>query len=147
MNQLLYHFGFTYKKPKLIPSTADADKQREFLEQYREMQTESVEKQPILFMDARYPQHNVVAGHGWIKRGQNCELRSNIGSRRLNINGVIDADTRLPIVRYGDRVNAQSTIELFKEVERNYPESEKVRIICDNARYYRSKLVRGHLED
>jgi len=50
------------------------------------------------------------------------------------------------VMRYDDSINAQSTIELFKQLEIEYPKAPKITIICDNARYYRSVLVREHLE-
>jgi len=38
ITQLLHRLGFVYKKPKLIPGKADAERQRAFIDQYRELQ-------------------------------------------------------------------------------------------------------------
>ena len=147
ITQLLKRMGYVYKKPKLIPGKADAEKQREFVEKYEELKKNQSPENPIYFMDAVHPQHNPIAGYGWIKRGQDREIPSNTGRRRLNINGVIDCANQDVIIRYDDTINAQSTIALFQQIEEKNPQASKIHIICDNARYYRSKLVSGYLEN
>ncbi len=47
---------------------------------------------------------------------------------------------------FTDSVNAQSTIRLFRKLEKKYPNKQVVYIICDNARYYRSKKVKEYLK-
>jgi len=86
-----------------------------------------------------------MAGYGWIKRGQACEIRSNTGRQRLNINGVIDCNDLSAIVRYDNTINAQSTIKLFQQIELQNPGAERIHIICDNARYYHARLVKDYL--
>ena len=49
---------YTYKKPKLIPGKADAEKQKVFLEEYEKLKKERKEGEEILFMDGVHPQHN-----------------------------------------------------------------------------------------
>jgi transposase len=106
MTQLLHRLDYVYKKPKLIPGKADADRQRAFIEQYQALKAEKAPDDPIYFMDATYPQHNPIAAYGWIKRGQDHEIRSNTGRQRININGAIDCASLGPIVRYDDTINA-----------------------------------------
>ncbi|MGZ8172277.1 MULTISPECIES: IS630 family transposase [Methylobacter] len=145
LSQLLHRIGFVYKKPKLVPGKADAEKQRAFVVQYQELKASKAPEDPIYFMDATHPHHNPIAGYGWIKRGQDHEIRSNTGRQRININGVIDTVNLQSIVRYDDTINAQSTVLLFKQIEEQNPEAGRIHIICDNARYYRSKLVQEYL--
>ncbi|MGH8477056.1 MAG: transposase [Methylococcales bacterium] len=38
-------------------------------------------------------------------------------------------------------------IKLFEQIEVCYPDVNKITIICDNARYYRSKLVQTYLNE
>jgi len=49
-------------------------------------------------------------------------------------------------VRQDASVNAQSTVLLFKQLEKLHPEAEKIYVVLDNARYYRSVLVQEHVE-
>lgn len=96
-------------------------------------------------MDATHPNHNPVAGYGSIKRGHAHEIRSNTGRQRLNINGVIDGSNLSAIIRYDDTINAQATIKLLQQIEAQNPQAGRIQIICDNARYYRSRQVKAYL--
>ena len=125
---------------------ADRAAQEAHLEEYKKLKQDKGENDPIYFMDATHPQHNPALAYGWIKRGEERNIPSNTGRGRLNINGVIDAQTLEPIVRFDDTINAASTIALFQQIERANPQAERISLICDNARYYRSKDVRAFLQ-
>ena len=60
--------------------------------------------------------------------------------KRVNINGLLNAETKDILVRGDESIKAQSTIALFKTLMRKYPQGN-LYIILDNARYYRSKLL------
>ena len=145
LTDLLHRLGFTYKNPKLVPGKADAESQQNFVDEYRRLKENKGEYDPIYFMDAVHPQHNTAVGYGWIKRGVEKLIKSNTGRQRLNINGAINIETMQAVTRCDDTINAQSTIELFKQIERKHRKAEVIYIICDNARYYRSKLVQVFL--
>jgi transposase len=70
ITQLLHRLGFVYKKPKLIPGKADAERQLAFIQEYAALQAEKKPEDRIYFMDATHPHHNPIAGYGWIKRGK-----------------------------------------------------------------------------
>ncbi|HBZ29775.1 MAG TPA: hypothetical protein DEO56_04165 [Nitrosomonas nitrosa] len=43
--------------------------------------------------------------------------------------------------------NAQSTIQLFQQIEAHHSTAACIHIICDNTPYYRSQLISDHLND
>ncbi len=147
MTDLLHALGFSYKKPKIVPGKADPLAQREFLEEYEKIKHNKGANDPIYFMDGVHPQHNTQAGYGWIKRGEEQEIKSNSGRQRLNINGAINIETMSCATVMDDAVNADSTIELIKQLERRHKKAGAIYVICDNAGYYRSRKVKAHLED
>ena len=147
MAAVLHRLGYVYKKPKLVPGKADAQKQKAFLDGYEKLNREKGEEDPIYFMDAVHPQHNPVIACGWIKRGEEQEVRSNTGRKRLNINGAIDLERLEPVVRFDETINSESTIALFEELERINLVATWIYVICDNARYYRSKAVQAYLKN
>ncbi|MCK5189864.1 MAG: IS630 family transposase [Methylococcales bacterium] len=147
MTDLLHRLGYVYKKPKLIPGKADAQAQKAFLEEYEALKESRDKEDVILFMDAVHPQHNPVTSNGWIKQGKEFQICSNTGRQRLNINGAVSLDTMKLVMRYDDTINADSTINLFEQIEMANPNAKKITIICDNARYFRSKLVKAYLEN
>ncbi len=146
MTGWLHRWGYVYKKAKLVPGEADAKAQEEFISSYRDLKDTKGAKDPISFMDVTHPQHNSVAAYGWIKKGTTKEIKSNTGRRRLNINGAFDTENTSRSVDYGASINAQSTISLLKEIELKHTEAENIYVICDNARYYRSRKVTEYLE-
>jgi len=143
---LLHRLGFVYKKPKLIPGKADAKAQRAFLESYEQLKKDKQPDDLILFMDGVHPQHNPVTACGWIKRGVDFEIKSNTGRQRLNVNGAVNIDSLETVCRFYDTINGEATIDLCKAIEARYPKAGTLHIICDNARYYRSKAVSEYLE-
>ncbi len=117
MTAVLHRLGYVYKKPKLVPGKADPEAQEEFLAKYEKLKQDKGEDDPVYFMDAVHPQHNPVIACGWIKRGEDREVRSNTGRRRVNINGAIDLERLEPVVRFDDTINTDSTIALFEQLE------------------------------
>jgi hypothetical protein len=65
-------------------------------------------------MNAVHPQYNPALGYGWIKRGEEHEVRSNTARRRVNINGMIDLGRLEPVVGFDDTINADPTIALIE---------------------------------
>ena len=147
MTELLHRLAYVYKKPKLVPGKANGEAQEAFLETYQKLKETKAQQDPIYFIDATHPHHNPVVGYGWIKRGQEHSIRSNTGRRRLNINGAIDIEGLQPVVRFDDTINAASTVALFRQLEAANPQAERIHVIADNARYYRSKEVSEYLKE
>lgn len=143
---LLHRLGFSYKKPTHVPGKQDPVKQQAFVDEYRKLKATKDEKDPIYFADATHPQHNSVPSYGWIKKGPSKGLEANCGRQRLNINGAIDIETLEPVTGFYETVNADTTIDLFAKIEAKHTEAETIYIIVDNARYYRSSVLREALE-
>ena len=146
ITRLLHRIGFTYKKTKHIPAKADKEKQEAFIEQYKELKTNLKEDEMILFWDWVHPLHNSDNSYCWIKKGTEKEIKSNTGRERININGVYCVGTQEVTMITSERINAQSTIELYKKIEEKYSNMSTIFIVRDNARYYNNKLVKEYLE-
>ena len=144
---LLHKLGFVYKKPKLYPGKASKEKQIEFLKELGKLEEELDPNNRVIYMDGAHPQHNSKPAYGWIEKGAEKVLKANSGRQRININGAIDSDSLDVTIEVGDSVNAQSTIKLFKKLKRSYIEAERIIIICDNARYYHSILVKEYVKN
>jgi transposase len=146
MTALLHRLGYSYKKAKLEPGRHPAPEVQEaFVEKYLNFKENKAEADVIYFIDATHPQHNPVIGCGWIKRGKEHPIASNTGRQRLNINGAINIETLRAEVRFDDTIDAASTIALFQQLEQADPDAPRIIVICDNARYDRSKAVAAYL--
>ena len=51
------------------------------------------------------------------------------------------------VVEFDERVNAQSTVALLKKLQSKHRKAKNIYVICDNARYYRSRLVKEFLKE
>jgi transposase len=142
---ILYRLGFSYKKSKHVPGKADRKMQEDFLKEYESLKSSKQSEDKIYFMDGCHPIHNSIEAYGWIKKGQEKQLKANTGRKRLNINGAYNAEDNKVIVREDESVNANSTISLIQQIM-VLQTTGIIYIIADNARYYRSKLVRECLE-
>ena len=145
--KLLDRIGFVYKKTKLVPGKADTEKQQEFIRQYHQLKTQMNSNDELLFIDGTHPQHNPVSSYAWILKGQEKEVPTNTGRKRININGALNINNFEVVVREDEPINAQSTIELLKQIEEAYPSASTIYIIADNARYYRAQIVSEYLKN
>jgi len=146
VTDLLHRLDFSYKKPTHVPGKQDPVKQQVFVEEYERIKADKGENDPVYFADATHPQHNSVPSYGWIKKGKEKELKANCGRQRLNINGAINIETLEPVTGFYDTINAQAAIDLFAKIEAKHPDADAIYIIVDNARYYRSCLLKEHVE-
>lgn len=146
VTDLLHRLGFSYKKPTHVPGKQDPAQQQAFLKEYEHIKASKGKNDTIYFADATHPQHNSIPSYGWIKKGQDKELKANCGRQRLNINGAINIETLEPTTGFYDTINADSTIDLFSKIEAKHPEAKRIYIIVDNARYYHSRLLKEYTE-
>jgi len=143
---LLHRLGFSYKKPTHVPGKQDPAQQQAFLKEYEHLKSSKGKNDPIYFADATHPQHNSIPSYGWIRKGQEKELKANCGRQHLNINGAINIETLEPTTGFYDTIDADSAIDLFSKIEAKHPEANAIYVIVDNARYYRSRLLKEYTE-
>ncbi|MDY6935617.1 MAG: IS630 family transposase [Spirochaetota bacterium] len=145
---LLHRLGFVYKKTKRVPGKANPLVQEKFINEiYKKIKDLKGEHDRIYFMDGVHPQHNSMPANGWIKKGTTKEIPSNTGRKCININGAINIEDFNFIHWEDERINSESTIALFQQIEEANPLAEQPFVIIDNARYYRSKLVKGYVKN
>ena len=145
MNNLLHRLGFVYKKPKQVPGKADKKRQEEFIKTYEELKTTKDKNDRIWFLDGVHPRHNAMPAYGWILKGKEKQLKANTKRKGLNINGALNIEDMDVVTREDDRINAESTINLIKQVELKQPKG-KIFLIADNARYNYAKDVKEYIE-
>ena len=146
MVSLLHQLGFSYKKPKQVPGKADREAQLAFVKKYNQTKADKNPGDRIYFMDGVHPLHNSQPAFGWLKKGKQQSIKSNTGRQRININGAYDIENHHVIIREDESINAQSTIALLEQMLKKQPLG-MLYIVLDNARYYRSKLVKEFLDE
>ena len=122
--------------------------QAEFLTMLEEKLVDNSGKTAVFYADATHPQHNTHCSYGWIKKGQNKEIKTNTGRRRVNINGAVNAKEPTEIViDESESIDANSTVRLLTNLENLGSDLEKIYLVVDNARYYKCRIVQDYLQN
>jgi transposase len=136
---LLNRIGFTYKKTKEVPCECDVEKQQSFMKELSEVFAGMDDRTVIYYAGGVHPAHNSRSTYAWIEKGKELEQPTVSGRERVNINGPVNAKEVTDVIAIeSERINAQSTRELYRLATEKHPEAEKIHIISDNARYYRN---------
>ncbi len=138
VRRLLKSLGFSYKKPKKMPSKASLEKQLQFVRQYNGFKSHG----PVYFLDSTHPRHCPVMGYGWIKKGEDKFIPCNTGRAHLNINGAVSINGLDIITRQSDVVDKDAICELLKAIKQKNPTASKIYVVLDNAAYNRSKKLK-----
>jgi transposase len=147
VTKLLHRLGFVYKQTTLIPGKLNEEAQAQFMGEYEELRDNLPEDEVILFGDGVHPSHNVHATKAWVKKGQDKQVPTNTGRKRLNINGVLELEAMQAVTHFADTLNAETTCELFDKIQESYMGKTAIHLIIDNARYYKNKDVVAYLAD
>ena len=138
VTSLLHDLGFSYKKPKGVPGKVNIDKQRDFISRYKRIRHKGL----VYFADSMHPMLNPVLSSGWIKKGQEFEVKTNSGRQRVNINGAIEINSLSVISRSCESVDSSSMCSLLKAIRAKHPVERNLHLVLDNAPYNRSYRVR-----
>jgi transposase len=145
VTKLLHRLGFVYKQVVLIPGKLNEEKQQAFLQKYVQMKAEKKEDEVILFGDGVHPTHNPHKTKAWVRKGEEKQIKTNTGRKRLNINGALNLESMTVTTHFAETLNAQTTMELFDKIQLQYIDKTTIYLIIDNARYYKNKDVQAYL--
>ncbi|MFS4353244.1 IS630-like element ISEc40 family transposase [Escherichia coli] len=147
MNKWLHRNGFTYKKPSGVPHKLSEEKQRQFIEYYKELKT-TVGDEPILFIDGVHPTQATKISYGWIRKGQKKAVKTTGSRTRLNIMGALNLKALTsPLICEYKTINEYNVSLFLNEIRKVYPDyNQKIHVILDGAGYHRSQLVKDWAE-
>ena len=147
LNKWLHQHGFSYKRPKGVPHKFNKEAQAKFIEEYKNLKN-SVETDPILFMDAMHPTQATKVTCGWIKTGDDKTIETTGSRTRLNIIGAIELkNLNSALVENYETINGDSIIEFLRKVKAQYSTSQNINLILDCAPYHKSKKVTDFAEE
>jgi len=146
MTNWLQRNNFSYKQPKEQPAKADPEKQKVFVEEYRNLKEKTPENEPILFMDSVHPTMASKVSRGWIQRGLAKILPTTASRTRLNIAGTIELSTMKTVIDDYETINGASIISFLERVKAAYAEAPQIHIILDQSGYHRSLAVSQYAE-
>ena len=140
VTELLHRLGFSFKKATPVPGKANKKKQQQFINRYNGIKPHGL----VYFGDSTHPEFAPTITYGWIKKGQNFDVKTNSGWRkRVNICGVIEIDSLDVIARSYKTINKDSVCDLLKAIRCKNPEEKTIYLVLDGAGYNRAKKVRN----
>lgn len=140
VTELLHRLGFSFKKATPVPGKADKKKQQKFINQYNGIKPHGI----VYFGDSTHPEFGPTISYGWIKKGENFEVKTNSGWRkRVNICGAIEMNSLDVIARSFETINKNSVCEILRKIRKKNPNEEKIYFVLDGAAYNRSKKVKN----
>jgi transposase len=143
--KLMLRLGFIYKKPQSLPAQANETQQAAFIAHYDALMTGLGTDEMVVFSDAVHPTHQSRPAHGWFPKDQKTAIKSTSGRKRLNIQGAIDLETFQFTFVEAEKINAQTTRQMLKKLERNNQTMTTIHVFMDNARYHHAKVLQPWL--
>jgi transposase len=143
MQTLLKRLGFTYKKSRLVPSKADPEAQRQFVQWFEKVRAELGPEDRIYFADAAHVKHNAEAGYAWSPTGEPHSIPTNSGRERYNVLGAYCTQTHKHLfILTEENINQDKVIDLLQQLRDKHPGEGKIYLILDNASYNKAIRVR-----
>ena len=140
LTDLLHRLGFTYKLTTSLPCEAKAERQHTFLAELAVLETQG--EAVLYFADAAHPTHNTRSTRVWCEVGQQRPLLTVSGRERVNLNAALNAYAPSQVVVEETAcVNAQSTQRLYEKLLAAHPGQQRIYVVCDNARYYKNRVL------
>lgn len=149
LTDLLHRLGFSYKLTTAVPCEANAAAQTTFLTDLTPLLADVATGQAVLYYaDAAHPTHNTRCTRAWCQTGKERALLTVSGRERVNLNAALNAHapTQVHLDETG-RVDAQSTRRLYEKLLAAHPDTPRIYVVCDNARYYKNKDLTAWLAD
>ena len=135
------HLGMKFRKMGAIPSKADPERQKTFLEDELKplLEEEKKGKGHVFFVDAAHFVMGAFLGMIWCF--ERLFLKSSSGRKRYNVLGAYsNRDTNLITITNEDYINSDTIVELLIKIYNAHSDS-KVTLVMDNARYQRCNKV------
>ena len=149
LTDLLHRLGFSYKLTTALPCEANAAAQTTFLADLAPLLADVATGGAVLYYaDAAHPTHNTRCTRAWCATGKERALLTVSGRERVNLNAALNAHapTQVHLDETG-RVDAQSTRRLYEKLLAAHPDTPRIYVVCDNARYYKNQELTAWLVD
>ena len=142
MHDLLKRLGFSYKKNRLVPSKADPEAQRQFVEWFEQIRAEMGPDDRLYFLDAVHVKHNAEAGYAWSQVGDPHRIPTNSGRERYNILGAYCTQTHQNVfILTQENINQDTIIDLLGPLRAKHSDQGAIYVVLDNASYNRALRV------
>lgn len=143
MQHLLRRLGLSYTKNRLVPSKADPEAQRQFVQWFQQVRAGLGPHDRLYFSDAVHVKHNAEAGYAWSEVGAPPQIPSNSGRQRYNVLGAYCTQTYEHVfLLTEENIRQDWVMKLLTQLRAKHPGQGTIYLILDNARYNHAKRVK-----
>lgn len=143
LHKWLVRNGFSYKQPKGVPGKLDAEKQQEFIEEYKQLKEALPDDEGIYFMDSVHPTQATKLSCGWIKRGTDKHIKTTASRTRINVVGAIKLGSlSKTISQTYERINQETIVDFMGLIREQSEVKGTLHLVIDQAGYHKAFSVR-----
>jgi transposase len=149
IRKILRKRNLAWIKPKVVPGKPPTEElQMETVNKYFEMKVSCVPGTVFLFGDGMHLIHQTVLAYCWCDPSCPLVLETNTGRKRLNILGCYNPEIYEFIHLTGEEnCNSERVIEFFENILKRYHKAPAIKLILDNAKYFKAAIVRDWLKE
>jgi len=142
VHKLLKRLGFSYKKNRLVPSKADPELQRLFVDWFQGLCKRLGPEDRLYFGDAVHFKHNAEAGYAWSLKGEPHLIPANSGRQRYNVFGAYCVQTQEGVFLLTEaNIDQTKLVEFLALLRTKHPGAGKIYLLLDNASYNYARTV------
>jgi len=142
VHKLLKRLGFSYKKNRLVPSKADPELQRRFVQWFQGLCKRLGPEDRLYFGDAVHFKHNAEAGYAWSLKGEPHLIPANSGRQRYNVFGAYCVQTQEGVfLLTEENIDQTKLVEFLPRLRAQHPGAGKIYLLLDNASYNYARTV------
>jgi transposase len=143
----LHRLGFVWRRPRPVVGPVDPERD-EKLRAIRRLLAELPADEVAVFQDEVDVHLNPKVGSCWMPKGRQAEVRTPGNNEKRHLAGSLVWRTGTLIVSPpGRRRNAELFVAHLDDLRRRMRGYRKVHVICDNASFHGSRLVREYLAE
>jgi transposase len=143
----LRRLGFVWRRPRPVVGPVDP-KYDEKVQAIRALLAGLPDRETAVFEDEVDVHLNPKIGSCWMPRGRQTEVRTPGNNEKRHLAGSLVWRTGTLIVSPpGRRRNAELFVAHLDYLRRRLRGSRRIHVICDNASFHSSRLVRQYLEE
>ena len=142
----LARLGWVWRRPRPVVGLTDPDYDQK-IQAIRDLLTSLPEDETALFQDEVDVHLNPKIGSCWMQRGQQTEVRTPGNNEKRHVAGSLHWRTgTLLVSQPGKRRNSELFLEHLDDLRRSLRSYRKIHVICDNAAFHQSRVVRQYLD-
>jgi transposase len=128
--------GFVHQNTTLISPAVCETVQQDAIDAYGALKDGLPADKVIIHVDGVHPTNMAKTGKVWVKKGEKLHVPSNTGRSRINIHGALNLAKSQFTFMNNVTIDANSTIQFFKNLETVSKDKSKIYVFLDNARYH-----------